>query len=107
MRSEPRYLRLTHKERACACRKPKSGHIGDAARQPGHATRCVRSAEPGVRPAHPGPMTGDSRGIVITSVLSQDTTQMRLAQHDDVVHTLAMDRSNQPLGKRILPRRAR
>jgi len=32
---------------------------------------------------------------------------MRLAQHDDVVHALATDRSDQPLGKRILPRRAR
>ena len=31
----------------CACRKPKSGRVGDAARQPGHATRCVRSAETG------------------------------------------------------------
>ena len=28
----------------CACRKPRSGRIGDAARQPGRATRCVRSA---------------------------------------------------------------
>jgi len=41
----------------CACRKPKSGRIGDAARQPGRATRCVRFAEPGERLAHPGPMT--------------------------------------------------
>ena len=32
---------------------------------------------------------------------------MRLAQHDDVVHALATDRSDQPLGNRILPRRAR
>jgi catechol 2,3-dioxygenase-like lactoylglutathione lyase family enzyme len=29
---------------------------------------------------------------------------MRLAQHDDVVHALATDRSDQPLGKRVLPR---
>ena len=45
---------LTH-QIPCPCRKPKSGRIGDAARQPGHATRC--SAEPGERPADPGPMT--------------------------------------------------
>jgi hypothetical protein len=32
---------------------------------------------------------------------------MRLAQHDDVVHALATDRSNQLLSKRILPLRAR
>src|SRR5215813_11168168 len=48
-----------------------------------------------------------SRSIVIASILSQGPTQMRLAQHDDVVHALATDRSDQPLGKRILPRRAR
>src|SRR5262249_3070917 len=45
-------------EDTCACRKPKSGRIADAARQPGRATRCVRFAEPGERPAHPDPMTG-------------------------------------------------
>jgi len=32
---------------------------------------------------------------------------MRLAQHHDVVHALATDRSDQPFGKRILPRRGR
>jgi hypothetical protein len=46
-------------------------------------------------------------GAFAPSVLSQDTTQMRFAQNDDMVHALAPDRSNQPLGKRILPRRAR
>jgi hypothetical protein len=30
---------------------------------------------------------------------------VRLAQHDDVVHALAPDRSDQPFGKAILPRR--
>jgi hypothetical protein len=40
----------------CACREPKSGRIGDAVRQPGRATRYVRAAEPGKKPAHPGPM---------------------------------------------------
>jgi hypothetical protein len=34
----------------CTCGKPKSGRIGDAARQPGRTTRCVRFAEPGKRP---------------------------------------------------------
>src|SRR5262245_17711064 len=42
----------------CACRKPRSGRIGGAVRQTGHATRCVRSAEPSERLAHLGPMTG-------------------------------------------------
>src|SRR2546430_2533705 len=44
----------------CACRKPKSGHIGDVAHQPGRATRCVRFADPAERPAHPGSTTGPS-----------------------------------------------
>ena len=30
---------------------------------------------------------------------------MRLAQDDEMVHTLAPDRSDQPFGKAILPRR--
>ena len=30
---------------------------------------------------------------------------MRLAQDDDVIHTFAPDRSDQPFGKAILPRR--
>jgi hypothetical protein len=32
---------------------------------------------------------------------------MCLAQDDEMVHTLAPDRSNQPFGKAILPRRGR
>src|ERR1700716_2765198 len=43
--------------------------------------------------------------VVITSIRSQDTAQMRLAQDDEMVHALAPDRSNQPFGKAILPRR--
>jgi hypothetical protein len=31
---------------------------------------------------------------------------MRLAQHDEMVHTLATDRSDQPFGEAILPRRS-
>jgi hypothetical protein len=37
----------------------------------------------------------------------QDAAQMRLAQDDKVVHTLASDRSDQSFGKAILPRRGR
>jgi hypothetical protein len=37
----------------------------------------------------------------------QDAAQMRLAQDDTVVHTLASDRSDQSFGKAILPRRDR
>src|SRR5262245_1464372 len=55
----PRRNQTVPREKApCACRKPKSQRIGDAARQPGRATRYVRFAESGERPAHPGPMTG-------------------------------------------------
>ena len=43
--------------------------------------------------------------IVIASVGSQDVAQMRLAQDDKMIHTLAPDRSDQPFGKAILPRR--
>ena len=54
-----RGIGVTRLRDACACRKPKSGRIGDAARQAGRATRCARFAEQGERPAHPGPMTGE------------------------------------------------
>src|ERR1700738_100694 len=43
--------------------------------------------------------------VVITSIRSQGTAQMRLAQDDEMVHALAPDRSDQPFGKAILPRR--
>jgi hypothetical protein len=43
--------------------------------------------------------------IVVIGVRFQNATQMRLAQDDDVVHTLTPDRSDQPLGENILPRR--
>jgi hypothetical protein len=46
-----------------------------------------------------------SDAVVVTSIVSQHSAQMRLAQHDEMVHTLAPDRSDQPLGKAILPRR--
>jgi hypothetical protein len=48
-----------------------------------------------------------SDAIVIVGVGFQDPTQMHLAQDNDVVHTLTPDRSDQPLGKTILPGRGR
>src|SRR5262249_5255350 len=57
-RNAPEALLAVLKQPTYLCRKPKSGRIGDAARQPGHSTRCVRSAEPSARPVHPCPMSG-------------------------------------------------
>jgi hypothetical protein len=45
--------------------------------------------------------------IVIASVGSQDPAQMRFTQDNEMVHTLAPDRSDQPFCKAILPRRGR
>src|ERR1700737_2094697 len=45
--------------------------------------------------------------IVIVRIVFQNPAQMCLAQNNDVIQTLAPDRSDQPLGKAILPRRAR
>src|SRR5215204_6915931 len=45
--------------------------------------------------------------IVIKSIGSQDAAQVRLAQDDQMIYTLAPDRSDQPFGKAILPRRGR
>src|SRR3984893_9755101 len=52
-----------------------------------------------------GSMRSDA--IIIVGVGFQDPTQMYLAQDNDVVHTLTPDRSDQPFGKAILPRRGR
>src|SRR5882757_5674667 len=46
-----------------------------------------------------------SNVVVIASIESQDSAQMHLAQDNDVVHTFTPDRSDQPFGKAILPRR--
>src|SRR6202023_2891420 len=46
-----------------------------------------------------------SDAIVIVGVGFQDPTQMHLAQDDDVVHTFAPARSDQPFGNAILPGR--
>src|SRR5271169_7252257 len=45
--------------------------------------------------------------IIIGSIGLKDPAQMGLAQDDEVVHTLAPDRSDQPFGEAILPRRRR
>src|SRR5258707_2230198 len=46
-----------------------------------------------------------SNFVVIASIESQDSAQMHLAEDNDVVHTFTPDRSDQPFGKAILPRR--
>src|SRR3982074_1392485 len=46
-----------------------------------------------------------SNFVLIASIESQDSAQMHLAQDNDVVHTFTPDRSDQPFGKAILPRR--
>src|ERR1700730_16375490 len=46
-----------------------------------------------------------SDAVVIVSIAFQNPAQMRLAQDNDVVHTLTPDRSDQPFGKAILPGR--
>ncbi len=48
-----------------------------------------------------------SDAIIIVGVGFQDPTQMHLAQDNDVVHAFTPDRSDQPFGKAILPRRGR
>ena len=48
-----------------------------------------------------------SDAVVIVSVGSQDAAQMCLAQDDKMIQALALDRSDQPLGKAIPPRRGR
>src|SRR5450759_924812 len=48
-----------------------------------------------------------SHAVIIVRIVFQNPTQMFLAQDNDVVQTLAPDRSDQPLGKAVLPRRRR
>ena len=45
--------------------------------------------------------------VIVSGIFRQNSAQMRLTQDDEMVHTLAPDRSDQPFGKAILPRRAR
>jgi hypothetical protein len=47
-----------------------------------------------------------SNAIVIGRIVFQNPAQMFLAQDNDVVRTLAPDRSDRPFGKAILPRRS-
>src|ERR1700677_2600078 len=46
-----------------------------------------------------------SDAVVIISIGFQNSAQVRLAQDNDVVHAFPPDRSDQPFGKAILPRR--
>src|ERR1039458_430687 len=46
-----------------------------------------------------------SDAIILVGLRFQNSAQMRLAQDNDVVHTLTPDRSDQPFGKSILPER--
>src|SRR4029077_3713467 len=48
-----------------------------------------------------------SHAVVIVRIVFQNPTQMFLVQDNDVVQTLAPDRSDQPFGKAVLPRRGR
>src|ERR1700692_848423 len=47
-----------------------------------------------------------SNAVVIGRIVFQNSAQMCLAQNDDVIQRLAPDRSDQPFGKAILPRRS-
>src|SRR5580693_7311300 len=46
-----------------------------------------------------------SHAVVIVCIAFQNPTQMFLVQNNDVIQTLAPDRSDQPFGKAVLPRR--
>src|SRR6201997_32431 len=60
------------------------------------------------RASKPGQITHSDprRGIIIiVGVTFQNSAQMRIAEDNDVVQTLTPDRSDQPFGKAVLPRR--
>src|ERR1700680_2452275 len=79
----------------------------------------MKSAQNGARTDHTGSLNRArnrrtlvqglmrSDAIIIVGVRFQYPAQMHLAQDNDVVHTLTPDRSDQPFGKAILPRRGR
>src|ERR1700716_4019292 len=48
-----------------------------------------------------------SHAVVIVRIVFQNPTQIFLAQDNDVCQALAPDRSDQPFGKAVLPRRGR
>jgi hypothetical protein len=52
-----------------------------------------------VRPAHPDPMIDGFLQYCNSERTPAESAQMRLAQHDDVVHALARDCAVQPLCK--------
>ena len=54
---------------------------------------------------HTGLDGGDIRVTIRLGIRFEYPAQMRLAQNNDVVHTLTPDRSDQPFGKAILPGR--
>jgi hypothetical protein len=76
----------------------------------------VKSAQDGVRIYGAGSLnrTRDRRillqrpmrsnSVVVGRIVFQNSAQMCLAQDDDVIHTLAPERSDQPFGKAVLPR---
>ena len=45
-----------------------------------------------------------SGAVMVRKVRSQDATQVRLAQHENMVQTLAPHRADEPFHERILPR---
>jgi hypothetical protein len=45
-----------------------------------------------------------SEFIVIAGVVSEDSTQMGIAEDDDVIEAFPADRANQPLRMPVLPR---
>src|SRR6202048_749332 len=79
----------------------------------------MKSAKDGVRNYGAGSLnrTRDRRilvqrpmranAVVIGRIVFENSAQMCLAQNDDVVQTLAPDRSDQPFGKAVLPGRGR
>ncbi len=72
----------------------RAGRIGDAVRQPGHATRYVRTAEPGEKPAHRGPMTGAFAPYCNSERTLAGSGADAPHLDNDVVHALATDRSD-------------
>ena len=51
-------------------------------------------------------VTDEPQLVIISGILRQDPSQVRFAQDDSMVDTLATDRSDQSFGEAILPRRA-
>jgi hypothetical protein len=44
-----------------------------------------------------------ARPVIVREVARQGTAQVPFAEDEDVIQTLASDRSDEPLGERILP----